>query len=251
MLKEYLKRLADGFRDALGTSERISAQKFPEKISELYSAGKQAEYDAFWDKFQNNGARVNYTYGFAGWTWFTEIEPKHPLYNITAVDSMFYNCNYLQSLPTMTFAGAVSGYCMFNFCSRLTEVNQEIPIKGDCHAMFNYCPYLTKINKLVNNGVTRWTTSTFADCDRLQELIIEGDSINTAFYLNACKSLNKASIANTVNMLSGSTSGISCTFSKTAVNKAFETSEGANDGSTSDEWKSLVATKSNWTISLV
>ena len=36
-----------------------------------------------------------------------------------------------------------------------------------------------------------------------------------------------------------------------AVNKAFETGEGLLDGNTSTEWKSLVATKTNWTISLL
>jgi hypothetical protein len=36
-----------------------------------------------------------------------------------------------------------------------------------------------------------------------------------------------------------------------AVNKAFETSEGANDGKTSTEWETLIGTKTNWTIAYV
>ena len=50
--------------------------------------------------------------------------------------------------------------------------------------------------------------------------------------------------------LTDTASGKTITFSKTAVNKAFETSAGANDGSTSAEWLALVGTKPNWTISL-
>ena len=50
--------------------------------------------------------------------------------------------------------------------------------------------------------------------------------------------------------LSTTTTGLTVTFSKTAVDKAFETAEGANDGSTSPEWLALVATRPNWGIGL-
>jgi hypothetical protein len=63
--------------------------------------------------------------------------------------------------------------------------------------------------------------------------------------------LTHDSIASIINTLSATTAGQSVTFSVTAVNNAFETSSGAADGSTSAEWNALVATKSNWTISLV
>lgn len=63
--------------------------------------------------------------------------------------------------------------------------------------------------------------------------------------------LSKPSITSIINCLSTTTSGLTVTLSKTAVNNAFETSEGVADGSTSQEWLNLVATKTNWTISLV
>jgi hypothetical protein len=34
-------------------------------FDEVYDAGKQAEYDAFWDVFQNNGNRTDYARAFA------------------------------------------------------------------------------------------------------------------------------------------------------------------------------------------
>jgi hypothetical protein len=58
-------------------------------------------------------------------------------------------------------------------------------------------------------------------------------------------------LTNIVNALSTTTTGLFVTLRKDAVNKAFETSEGAMDGSTSDEWLALAATKANWTISLI
>ena len=63
--------------------------------------------------------------------------------------------------------------------------------------------------------------------------------------------LSKASITSIINALSDTTSGLSITLSKTAVNNEFETSKGASNGSTSQEWAALIATKSNWGISLI
>jgi hypothetical protein len=40
--------------------------------------GKQAEYDAFWNSYQQNGNRTAYDYGFSGICWNSEIfKPKH------------------------------------------------------------------------------------------------------------------------------------------------------------------------------
>ena len=62
--------------------------------------------------------------------------------------------------------------------------------------------------------------------------------------------LSKDSIISIINALSTATSDLPITLSITAVNNAFETSPGAADGSTSEEWTALIATKPNWTISL-
>ena len=52
-------------------------------------------------------------------------------------------------------------------------------------------------------------------------------------------------------VISDNVTGQAVSVKKDAVNIAFETSAGAGDGSTSAEWLALVATKTNWTISLV
>lgn len=39
MLKEYLSTLADKFRSVLGTTEKINAQDFPDKVTEVYEKG--------------------------------------------------------------------------------------------------------------------------------------------------------------------------------------------------------------------
>lgn len=62
--------------------------------------------------------------------------------------------------------------------------------------------------------------------------------------------LSKDSIVSMMICLSAEVIGKTLTLSKEAVDKAFETSPGAADGSDSAEWQNLVASKPNWTISL-
>ena len=65
---------------------------------EAYNAGieqgKQAEYDRFWDAFQQNGNRKSYLCGFAGRAWSDEtFKPKYPLTFITNATNMFFYSN--------------------------------------------------------------------------------------------------------------------------------------------------------------
>ena len=86
--------------------------------------------------------------------------------------------------------------------------------------------------------------------ENLENIIFEGE-IGKEIDIQHSHKLTKASITSIINALSSTTSGLSVTLSKTAVNTAFETSTGANNGSISTEWSALVATKTNWTINLV
>ena len=89
---------------------------------------------------------------------------------------------------------------------------------------------------------------TFQSCNSLTDITIEG-VLWCSLSLSPCP-LSRSSIENFVSVLSDEASGKTITFNKAAVDKAFETSEGAADGSTTAEWEALIATKSNWTIAL-
>lgn len=110
--------------------------------------------------------------------------------------------------------------------------------------------YLDNVNIKVSAKCTY--SGTFAYCGSLTKLIfMEGSVIGqNGLDLQRSTLLSKASFESVVGALSTETSGLSITVSKTAVNKAFETSAGANDGSTSAEWENLIAPKTNWTINL-
>jgi hypothetical protein len=76
------------------------------------------------------------------------------------------------------------------------------------------------------------------------------DSVVAADISCDSQRLNKESIKSFVNALSPTTTDKVLTLHKNAVNAAFETSTGAKDGENSEEWVNLIATKSNWTITL-
>lgn len=63
--------------------------------------------------------------------------------------------------------------------------------------------------------------------------------------------LSKDSIVSVISCLSATATGKTLGLKLTAVDAAFETSPGAADGSESAEWTALIASKPNWTISLV
>lgn len=89
----------------------------------------------------------------------------------------------------------------------------------------------------------------FQNAINLREVRFKG-SINTVMSMNN-KKLSKNSMLSLVPCLSDEAAGKTLSVSHTAVNAAFETSEGAADGSTSEEWTALVESKPNWTIALL
>ena len=118
-------------------------------------------------------------------------------------------------------------------------------------ATFGYATSLHTIDKLIlaQDG-SQTFTSTFSTMIALENIEIEGTIGKNGFSLSQSQKLSKKSLISVVEHLSTTTSGLSVSLSKNAVNKAFETSVGANDGTTSTEWLALIGKKSNWTISL-
>ena len=74
-----------------------------ENVPKVYEAGKQAEYDRFWDSLQNSGNRTHYQYGFAGIGWNpTTLNPKYkvaPLNEQQGCSYIFSQCNRGAATP--------------------------------------------------------------------------------------------------------------------------------------------------------
>lgn len=225
-----------------------------------YNEGVQAEYDRFWDAYQHNGNRTDYQHGFRGIGW--SDENFYPKYDIAPQG----NCTYLFCETLITDLKARLDECgvvldtskatslsnLF-YNSTITKVG-TIDV-GQCSSlqMFNSSDTLpiTSIEKLKLStaDIHSYPNTTFAKLVLLEEIRIEGIIYKSIYFHHS--PLTKASIESVMAALSDTTTGTTASFKQTAVDTAFETAEGLADGSASDAWLELVATKENWTISLV
>ena len=219
--------------------------------------GKKAEYDAFWDAYQDYGRRTDYANCFSGRGWSENtFKPKYDI--VTSNSYMLFRYCGIKDLGEALRAirkRVVIGDKMLNlsFSNTLLEIIDGVEIDGvktSYAQCFNYSSRLREIRVPLPTNETTGLDA-FGGCGALEEVRFDGTIGTSTLNLSWSTKLSKASIENVISCLSATTSGLTVTFSKTAVNTAFETADGAADGSTSTEWTTLIATKQNWTISLV
>lgn len=242
------------------TAEKL--RTIAENEQKVYEAGRKSQYDEFWDALQKNGTRTDYYYGFSGYSWTAEtFKPKYDIRGVRFQSTFFV---------TNTFYGSLID--ILNECGVVLDTSQATQITTlfgysglsdiphiDCSGlttlsigdMFNNCAYLKKIEKITLKEGVYFGTNAFNACRSLEEIEFAGVLSTNNVNLQWSTKLNKASIVSLIRILSTSTTGLTITLSKTAVNTAFETSTGAADGSISQEWGDLIIEKPNWNISLV
>lgn len=224
------------------------------------SYGMHMEWNKVWDAIQNYGKRTSFPYAFAYSSWNDKnFKPKYDIRPIGNASTLFRDAEIVDLEATLQKCGVVLD------TSQVTSLNYAF-----------YCPYLqviptidmtkiTTINetnlalrspiitirKIIMAETTPFYSQCFRNATNLENLIFEGVIGCNGIDLQWSPKLSHDSIVSIINALSTTTSGLTVTLSKTAVNNAFETSAGAVDGSTSQEWLNLIATRNNWTISLV
>lgn len=236
--------------------------------------GKQSEYDRFWDAYQDSGNRTHYAYAFAHSGWNAEtFKPKYDIRPTSFESAFFHFCR-----TDTSFNGPVTQVDMVKLeqelgfvldVSKATNLSSSFATCGfsrlnvvdlaACKKNLGYVFYggystanlLKRIERLVCYEGNVFAESSFQACGGIEYIGFEGTIAANGLNLQWSTLLNKSSIEGLVSTLSTTTSGLSVTLSLKAVNTAFETSEGAADGSTSEEWTTLVNTRSNWTINLV
>lgn len=223
----------------------------------VFEAGKKSEYDAFWDAVFADPSSIA---KFAGSAWNEYTFKPNRDVNIsgTATYAFYQNgCNvdlvkWFEELGfSISFDNIVvaTGLFMESLFTRLPVVNLKNAVYGN--AVFQGTTHLVTIDKVVFSSDGNVPASdSFDRCQSLQNIIIDG-TINQNGFNFSWSPLSKASLTSIVNALSSTTTGLTVTLRLAAVNTAFETTAGAADGSTSEEWTALIATKPNWTINLI
>ena len=197
----------------MSLAEKITA--IAENVPKVYEAGKQAEYDRYWDIKQDNGNKQFYSYAF--YYWENEIyNPKYPIY-CKGSNTANQTFRYAKILDTKVDITIYSNNSTYVFAESEIQTIKKLKV--------------TKDTSFLN-----WFMSAY----NIKNLTIEGIIAND-FDIHWSTKLSKASITNIISVLSSSVSGKTVTISNTAKNNAF----------TDEEWQTLVATKPNWTIVLV
>ena len=117
--------------------------------------------------------------------------------------------------------------------------------------MFNKCTKLHTIEMPLDFSSVTNATQCFDGANALVNVSLVKESLKVSTIFTSTL-LSAESIQSITDGLATGVTGQTLTLSRTAVNKAFETSEGANNGSTDENsvWHNLIATKPNWTITL-
>ena len=243
-----------------------------QKVGMVTNVGYDQAIDDMWDYIQCFGTRTSYG-DFSRNMIFTKKNLK-PKYNVvvTSAYNMFFGMPAIadskqieEGLIVMKELEEEQGIVFdFSQCTNFDNAFRQCPfselnvIDVSKPSTLNYTfyysqneklPRFRRIERLIIGENTKFS-STFGYSSNIEHIGFEGLIAQNGLDLNWSTKLDKESHIKLINALSSSTSGLSVTLSKTAVNKAFETSSGANDGPTSSEWLNLIATKSNWTISL-
>lgn len=220
-----------------------------------FEDGKKAEYDAFWDTYQQNGKRNNYQYGaFGGDGWTDEIyKPKYPV-KVMYGYSMFTGCR-LTEIKDIDFSLADTLKQIFNVSYELQKIGViNAPLCYDMDTCFSNCRALHTIEKIKVSEQCAFRNC-FAYCYALENITFESEIGNDINFQWSTK-LSKDSITSIINHLSDTASGKTLTLSLTAVSSAFGASamdwdgDGTIDGwvGGTEEWNALISSKSNWNI---
>lgn len=219
-------------------------------FDDVYEAGKKSQYDFFWDNYQDYGKRGDYSHAFTSMYWNNDtILPKYDIIVNGSADRMFMNVQGPYRSPLdlvdlfekqgrkMDFSKCTRFYYTFYwaYIKRLGVIDMTASTTNDY--VFE-TPYLQTIEKLIVNENTPFSSRSFHSSALANINEIEGKFGKNMTFAQC--PLTKASITNVVNALSSTTSGLTCTFKKTAKESAF----------TASEWSTLIATKPNWTFSL-
>ena len=129
----YISGHADGYTEGFTSGrETGNTEGYEEGHEAGIEVGKQAEYDRFWDNFQNYGKRKNYRHAFSGAGWTNDtLKPKYPI----------------------VFDGSQSQQCgsMFAFLNRYAETEPYIDLEH--------------ITKMIDFSKCTWADSTFANAN--------------------------------------------------------------------------------------
>lgn len=211
--------------------------------TKVYDAGKKAEYDAFWDNYQENGNRNNYRYAFYRTNWNdNNFKPKYNIVPSSDGQYIFQNCSVTDIKGILERQGVILDfsktpnlyYCFANAkVTRLPELN--CTKCTNFQNMFGGCSSLVSIDKITisDKASGDYFQRMFFNCSALESVIFDG-VINGDIAVDNSPLLSKESILSLLNVMkSGGTGTI--TLGETNLAKLTDTEK-------------AIATEKGWTL---
>lgn len=244
-------------------------------LDDAYESGQKSEYDRFWDEFQDNGKKTRYSYAFSGSGWTNDnLTPKYQIkFKPNSTSSFdggantFYYCgtdeNTKKPLIDMT---DICEMIDWSTCSKATRIFYNAWCKNITCDFSNATNIEEAFNRANGGDIRNLRLKVSAKCTNYRNafwylgsnvtsedftcIFLEGSEIAAnGVSLQHSKTLSKESIVSLFNALSESTSGLSVTLSKAAVNRAFNIDvDDVNTYPEGSEYYTLRHSRDNWTV---
>ena len=216
---QTLSDVADKVRTYTGATNQIKAKDLDTCVDNVYEAGKKAEYDRFWDIYQENGKRKHYMNAFSGIGWGNDtFKPKYDLIPINAY-MLFRESNIVGDLTkilkdlgiSLSFSNCTNNQYAF-YSSKFTKIGlvDFDAVTSTAISAFGYCSDLESVEIKVNENTVfnqMWT-----NCTALINLVIHGTIGQNGFNVKWSTLLSHDSLMSIINALqdkTGDTSGTS------------------------------------------
>lgn len=246
MPKTYEKAVIDKAIDVLDSMETAleecgvdvpdgtDASEYDDKIKAVYEAGQKAEYDRFWDNFQQYGARKDYMYAFAGCCWKKEtLKPKYPISDVSArgATGMFYYTNrganetldMTDILKNIDLSTADTGQYLFAN-AKVDNISVDLSNASSLQNAFNGGDGgsgTTTVTLKVSEKCTNYTSCFAYRIDITNLTFVEGSVIAANISFANCSRLTTESVDSIINALQDRTgqSALTVTFHTNVVNR--------------------------------
>lgn len=220
--QEKFTEIANAIREKTGTTDLIKPSEFASKVDDVYEAGKQAQYDEFWDRYQLNGKRVNYAHAFAGNCWTSDllhsikytpiVFPAEATVNTRNCLSMFSYLNWSYDEESQIDLTEICKKIDFSNCKSAQQVFENakaINITVD----FSNCEKLVRVFTTTDGGnldnirikISEKATNIDAQCFRNTSLqnfeFLEGSVVGTTLTFQYSTKLTVESAKNIINTL--------------------------------------------------